>query len=52
MSTARDRILAKLRGTQPATPNPLPNLDAHFAPRARGESVTQQIGRASCRERV
>ena len=45
MSTARDRILAKLRGTQPATPNPLPNLDAHFAPRARGESVTQRAAR-------
>ena len=43
--SARDRILAKLRGTQPATPNPLPSLDAHFAPRARGESVTQRAAR-------
>ena len=42
MSTARDRILAKLRGAQPATPNPLPSLDDHYAPRARGESVAER----------
>ena len=43
--TARDRILAKLRGAQPATPNPLPSLDEHYAPRARGESVAERAAR-------
>ena len=43
--SARDRILAKLRATQPAAPNALPDLDAHYTPRVRGETKTERLAR-------
>lgn len=43
--SARDRILAKLRATRPAEPNALPDLDAHYAPRARGETKAERLAR-------
>ena len=43
--SARDRILAKLRGSQPAQPASLPDLAAHYAPRARGETKAARLAR-------
>ena len=43
--SARDRILAKLRAHQPAPPPSLPDLDAHYAPRARGETIAERLVR-------
>ena len=43
--SARDRILTKLRGSQPAQPDPLPDLAAHYAPRARGEAKAARLAR-------
>ena len=43
--SARDRILAKLRGTQPDQALPAPTLDAHYAPRARYESKAERLAR-------
>ncbi|GAB3362539.1 MULTISPECIES: LutC/YkgG family protein [Giesbergeria] len=43
--SARDRILAKLRAHRPEQPHALPDLKAHYAPRARGESVAQRLVR-------
>ena len=43
--SARDRILAKLRGSQPPQANALPDLAAHYAPRARGESKAERLAR-------
>ena len=43
--SARNSILARLRATRPAAADPLPDLDAHFAPRARHETVAQRASR-------
>lgn len=43
--SARDRILARLRGSQPAQANDLPDLAAHYAPRARGETRAERLAR-------
>ncbi|RTL41658.1 MAG: lactate utilization protein [Rhodocyclaceae bacterium] len=43
--SARDRILAKLRAARPAEPNALPDLDAHYAPRVRGEAKAERLAR-------
>ncbi|MBS0551380.1 MAG: hypothetical protein JSS47_02460, partial [Proteobacteria bacterium] len=45
MSATRDRILARLRASQPAQPLPTPELDAHYAPRARGEGLHERVAR-------
>lgn len=43
--SARDRILAKLRAAQPAQPNAMPDLDAHYTPRVRGETKAERLAR-------
>ncbi|MBN8440381.1 MAG: lactate utilization protein [Thauera sp.] len=43
--SSRDRILARLRTSRPAQPLPLPELDAHYAPRARNESTPERVAR-------
>ena len=43
--SARDRILAKLRATQPQAPVSAPVLDAHYSPRARDESSAERLAR-------
>lgn len=45
MSASRDRILARLRASQPAQPLPTPVLDAHYTPRARNEGVRERLAR-------
>ena len=43
--SARDRILARLRGSQPAQADALPSLAAHYTPRARAESKAARLAR-------
>lgn len=43
--SARDRILARLRAAQPAQALPEPELDAHYAPRARNEDQVERLAR-------
>lgn len=43
--SARDRILARLRASQPQSPPPRPDLDAHYAPRALDESAAARLAR-------
>lgn len=43
--SARERILGKLRKTRPELPQHLPSLDAHYAPRVRGESRQERLAR-------
>ena len=43
--SARDRILARLRGNQPAQADALPDLAAHYTPRARGEAKAARLAR-------
>lgn len=43
--SARDRILAKLRGARPAEPLPHPDPAPHYAARARNESKAERLAR-------
>jgi len=44
-TSSRDRILARLRASQPDQPLPAPVLDAHYTPRTRGESGAERVSR-------
>ncbi len=43
--SARDRILAKLRAHQAPQPLPTPDLEVHYAPRARHEDTATRLAR-------
>lgn len=45
MSATRDRILGGLRASRPSQPLPAPVLDAHYASRARNETVAERVAR-------
>jgi len=43
--SSRDRILARLRASQPAQALPAPVLDVHYTPRARAEGLRERVAR-------
>ncbi|MCV2215966.1 LutC/YkgG family protein [Thauera sp. Sel9] len=45
MSASRERILSRLRASRPAQPLPVPDLDQHYQPRLRDESLAERVAR-------